>query len=103
MQVVFYTLNEKHIPIRCTDLVYWANWCFDIHNRLVKRDYLSNGVLVSTVFLGVAPDVEPSLLFETMVCGGPLDRTCERYRTWDQAVDGHDRILDKCRKGFLSN
>ncbi len=46
---------------------------------------------ISTVFLGIDHAFgggEP-LLFETMVFGGELDQSQERYSTWDEAEARH--------------
>ena len=55
---------------------------------------------ISTVFLsmdhslgGVIGDGRP-VLFETMVFGGEHDGYQERYHTYDQAEEGHKRIVD---------
>lgn len=51
-------------------------------------------IAVSTVFLVYDhgwPDCP--LLFETMVFGGALDGTQERYSTWDEAEAGHAAMV----------
>ena len=59
---------------------------------------------ISTVFLsmdhslgGVIGDGRP-VLFETMVFGGEHDGYQERYHTYDQAEEGHKRIVDMVDK-----
>lgn len=81
------------------DLLKWADW-FDNANRLIARDELSNGLVVSTVFLGI--DSSPSstksgglpMLFETMVFGGDKELT-EHYSTWTAAKEGHRRWVKR--------
>lgn len=62
----------------------------------------SNGVKVSTVFLGLDHSWGdgPPLLFETMEFGGPRDGDCDRCSTWDEAEAQHAAM---CRRvGVLS-
>jgi hypothetical protein len=60
-------------------------------------------VQVLTVFLGIdhnyAPWGEP-VLFETRVAwaGGPLDHECWRYSTWEEAVQGHAEMCQRCEQ-----
>ena len=54
---------------------------------------------VSTVFLcfdhslGLTGDEKP-ILFETMIFGGKHDNWCERYHTYDEAIEGHKRLCE---------
>lgn len=59
---------------------------------------------ISTVFLsmdhglaGLIGDGSP-VLFETMVFGGEYDDYQERYHTYDQAEEGHKRIVEMVDK-----
>ena len=82
-----------HEPVREPDLFKWARWLdsAERHVKLTEQD----DVRVSTVFLGIdhSWDDDRPILFETMVFidgdGGEMDR----YATWDEAVEGHDRIV----------
>lgn len=64
----------------------------------VGNDYVGD-VHVSTVFLGVnhASDCDKPVLFETMAFGGgpDYDQYQERYYTYQEALDGHKRILEQ--------
>lgn len=67
--------------------------------RIVERTE-RDGVVVSTVFLGTDHSFStnpnaPPLIFETMTFGGPFDQGMERYSTWDQAVEGHNRAVEE--------
>lgn len=82
------------IPV---DVMEWALW-FESHNkeRIVQQTTLSDGVFVSTVFLGIDHNFfekGPPILFETMVFGGAFDQEMERYSTWEQAEVGHRQML----------
>lgn len=73
-------------------------------DRMIKKTKVGKK-LVSTVFLGIDHrfnnESEP-ILFETMVFPNPeenlLDELCERYSTYNQAVAGHDRIVQDLKK-----
>lgn len=69
--------------------------------RRVGSDIV-NGITVSTVFLGINYGWgDKALWFETMVFGGDsmVDEYCERYTTYDEALAGHTRVVEKLRKG----
>lgn len=93
-----YILNGKK-PIRCNSIDKWAKW-FGSSDRLVKKSTHGDAV-VSTVFLGLDHGIggqgTKPLLFETMVFGGKYDEECERYTTWDEAVEGHKNMVKKVK------
>ena len=77
------------------DLMTWAKF-FKSPDRIVKQETLSNGIRVSTVFLGLDHNFgegEP-LLFESMVFGLD-DEVQERYSTYDQAEEGHKKLVEE--------
>lgn len=83
-----------HTPVPKANVSVWADW-FETADRQVARTDIGR-TCVSTVFLGLDHnfcDDGPPLLFETMVFGGEHDQYQERYSTWDEAVNGHDRIV----------
>jgi len=90
-----YILKDK-IPVPCEDLMEWANW-IETENKRVDYTELSNGVYVSTVFLGISYSFngEEPLLFETMVMGGELNYEMERCSTWKQAEFQHFRMVER--------
>jgi hypothetical protein len=81
------------------DLEIWG-WWFETsaEQRQVAVTVLPGNVQVSTVFLGVDhqfslnPDAPP-LLYETLVFGGVLADTMDRYSSREAALAGHARIL----------
>ena len=100
IQLARYTLDGRHQPIPCDDLMMWKAWMNTserwVENTL-RSDPDNNQVRVSTVFLGL--DVgfggaERPIIFETMVLGGMCDRDLYRYCTWEEAKNGHAAILD---------
>jgi hypothetical protein len=89
-----YYILDGHTPVPAT-LEEWAAR-FESSNRHVAKDTAPEGVLVSTVFLGLDHrfgDDGPPLLFETMIFGGEHDEDQWRYSTWDEAVAGHAAAL----------
>ena len=66
-------------------------------NRGVARTKITEDIEVSTVFLGLDHNHwnGPPLLFETLVFGGEFDQEMDRYETWDQALEGHRKIVEK--------
>lgn len=74
----------------------WATW-FENADRIIRRTKIGN-VEVSTVFLGVnqAFGNSPSLWFETMIFSDDeYDQECWRYSTINQAIEGHNKILQE--------
>jgi hypothetical protein len=91
-EVSNYILNDAGDPVPEPDILKWAMW-FQTGARIVGHAVLHGDVTVSTVFLGADHSFVGGapLLFETMVFGGPLDETQERYPTRAAALAGHDR------------
>lgn len=86
---------DGHTPVEEPDLEQWARW-FAAADRHVREDTVGD-TRVSTVFLGIDHNFgfhnSRPVLFETMVFGGPKDADQDRYRTWDEAVAGHQDML----------
>lgn len=63
----------------------------------VKLTEFKNRDRVSTVFLSLDHNWGdgPPILFETMIFGGEHDGYQERYRTWEEAEEGHEIALAK--------
>lgn len=76
-------------PVLCNDMIQWGMWMQNT-DRHIAQTYI-NGIHISTIFLGLDSgygDDRP-VLFETMVFGGSLDEAMNRYRTWEEAEEGH--------------
>ena len=88
-----YYILEGHKAVECKDLKEWGE-VQNIENRKVKRETVGEAD-VSTVFLGLDHSFGsgPPLLFETIVFGGNFDGEMNRYETWDEAVTGHDEMV----------
>lgn len=71
----------------------------NVENRRVAYTQLVNAT-ISTVFLALDHSFGedgPPILFETMVFGGELDQEQERYSTWAEAEQGHERWVQKVK------
>jgi len=101
---MYYILKNKKAH-KCKDPIKWARCFENTKNRIVKQDLLSNGYWVSTVFLGLdhnfASKGKP-LIFETMIFDklfksdySNLELDMDRYSTWNQAINGHNKLLNK--------
>lgn len=105
----------------------WAEW-FKTADRHVAKETIG-GIRISTVFLGLDHGFDPDeapILFESM-CFAPVDEKdqiktitmpngvietyritqeelsefTERYSTWQEAEEGHRRIVTQIRKSLL--
>lgn len=92
----YYYILEGKTP-KQVDFMEYAKWHTQNQlQRVVAKTELPDGVIVSTVFLGINHaflDVPP-LLFETMIFGGEHDGHTERYCAWEEAEEGHSRAID---------
>lgn len=86
------------------DVTTWANWFeqsgekkFEEGGRRVAHTMLPNGIVVSTVFLGLDHNFMkegPPILFETMAFGrNNSESDCERYSTIEDARKGHELMV----------
>lgn len=94
-----YILSDK-TPIPATDRDLWALWWHQPGNRILAQTNVA-GSLVSTIFLGMDHsfgDGSDPILFETMVFGDRVDEISRRYRTWDDAMEGHEKIVKEIRR-----
>jgi hypothetical protein len=90
---------DRKTPIPCPDLKEWAEWferASQDGSRVLDKTDTENGT-VSTVFLGVDHNFGsgPELLWETLVFGGSMDGETNRYPTWEEAQEGHSRMVNK--------
>ena len=93
-----YYILDGHTPTQCASLREWGQFFEDTERRRVAATEIGD-VRVSTVFLGLDHSFGegPPLLFETMVFGGPLDEEMDRYSTWEEAVEGHAKMVERVR------
>ena len=80
-------------------------WSKDLENKEMQRvtqTTLADGRWISTVWLGLDHQYGdgPPLIFETMVFSSRAsyeDEDQERYSTEKEAVEGHERMVEKWR------
>lgn len=103
---LFYILKDK-VPVPVKDVLEWAPWFEEHKNRLVKQETVPANIWVSTLFLGLDQGHDPKnpILFETMAFknGKPVYDLTRRYRTWDEAIAGHEEIVLKIREPWREN
>jgi hypothetical protein len=93
-----YILKDKEvIEVNPDQWIEWMRLGFE--KRLVARTDIGIRYSISTVFLTIDHNWSmwgPPILFETMVFTKEgNDEDMERYRTWDEAIAGHERMVDK--------
>lgn len=74
----------------------------DLEDKIIKQEILPNGKFISTVWLGidmnhVFGNGKP-LIFETMVFperGNYSELDMERYSTEEEALEGHQKMVEK--------
>lgn len=98
--LMFYILNEDKTYTPCT-LNEWMEQFVKVKQRIVRQTNY-NEYFISTVWLGLdhqySPDENASpLVFETMIfhrSNRGVDIYCDRYTTYQEALDGHEKALD---------
>lgn len=94
-----YILDENNNTISA-NTIEWALFFQNNHEKRIVKKSDINGYLVSTVFFGINHnfDIESSkpLIFETMAFDNsePMaDIYCDRYSTWAEAEEGHEKAI----------
>jgi len=95
MSVRYYDRQGKPMG----EVLAWAKKLEDPTYKLVAKTELPNGVMISTVWLGLDHSFRkrPPLIFETMVFGENAaqgDQYQERYTTEALALIGHQTAVD---------
>jgi len=91
MKIPLYILDENKNVVKCS-VEDFEKWVSIPGNKIIKQEYCRN-FKISTVFLGMDHSYNSniSLWFETMIFNeNDQDVYCERYTTYDQAVEGHE-------------
>ena len=93
---MWYILNEKNEPVPEPDCLVAAQF-LESGNRIVAQSDVGDAHL-STVFLcldhGMGRPGGP-VLYESMWFGGPMDGDQRRYRTREEALAGHQEMLNE--------
>jgi hypothetical protein len=102
-----YVLNDDGNPVLESDVETWADWG-ETHSRFLAQTEFPWGK-VSTIFLGIDdsfyevllgadPLTHKPTLWETMVLGGPLNLSQWQYKSKEDALEGHRRAVEECKK-----
>lgn len=96
----WYILTTDNQPVK-VDVLEAAQWMEDNPTRKqigfdLLEDKDGNDVSVSTVFLGLDHSWSNKglILWETMIFGGINDQYQERYNSYEDALEGHQRAID---------
>lgn len=93
MSSAFYILSPDREPVPC-NYHAWEEWFADPKNRKVAQSQI-HGFVVSTIFLGLNLFlVDAPRLYETKVFRHQEELVSRRYVTWDEAIAGHNRIVE---------
>lgn len=102
---LFFYLNDDHTVRKCS-AEEWSKQFEEMSeagNRHIRLDHI-NGKCISTVWLGNNMNFfgAKPLLFETMIFDGDswMDEYCERYSSWDEAVEGHKKACELVKHGL---
>ena len=91
----WYILDNNHNPVSAP-IMEAAQWMDENPNRkIVKQEYVDD-IHVSTVFLGLDHSWTGKIpvLWETMIFGGEHDNYQERYTSYQDALEGHQKALN---------
>lgn len=102
-----YILLEDH-SIQEVSIEMWADWYSSPKAQLLRRvaydeivvDDVTT-ILVSTVFIGIGSTGND--LFETMIFNGILNQYQERCGTWNEAIDMHEKAIQRLLNAYKGN
>jgi hypothetical protein len=96
----WYILTTDNEPV-AVSVTEAAQWMEDNPKRKqigfdILLDENDKNISVSTVFLGLdhSWNNKGLLLWETMIFGGEHDQYQERYSSYEDALEGHQRAID---------
>src|SRR5271157_2085879 len=98
-----YKLTKDKDIVECTLEEWCSTYDRDDTQRVVKQENVGK-FWVSTVFLGIDHNFgfrDPTpILFETMIFDeSPSEKWCQRYPTYQTALEGHNLIVEKLKDG----
>jgi hypothetical protein len=98
---MYFRRDGSPYPVGMAGTLAWAEDFANLKIRRVAHEELSNGVLVSTIWLGLDQNFgfnNRPLIFETMVFyKNCADLDCWRYSTEEEAVRGHKTMVKRWR------
>ena len=103
---MFYRLDENKNAVPC-DIDEWGKQRKDMFCTDAKHlgNDIIDGKRISTVWIGLNhnfDEIGEPLLFETMIFdndGSFKDIYCDRYSTWKEAEEGHQKAIQWVKDG----
>lgn len=100
---MYYKLDENKNAAPC-NLWEWAEQCENMRKTRTKHVNceIINGKRISTIWLGLDHQWEDDglpLIFETMVFDNYEEIYCDRYSTWKEAEEGHQKAVEWVKNG----
>ena len=96
----WYILTTDNKPVAVT-IRKASKWMEDNpHRKVVKQEHIGEDIYVSTVFLSLDHSWSNKglILWETMIFGGEHDQYQERYTSYEDALEGHQKALNLIKK-----
>ena len=92
---MWYILDEENKPVKSSISIAGEWLDKNLKRKAVKQEYIGD-VYVSTVFLGLDHSFKSDkpVLWETMIFGGDHDQYQERYTSYEDAFEGHQKALN---------
>jgi hypothetical protein len=103
---IYYFLNEDHSYRPCSN-EEWGSQFSNFEKRCVSKEKV-NEWEVSTIWFGLNMNIFSQtnpLVFETMVFKDDnyIEIYHDRYSTWDEAVEGHQKAIEWVKNGCKEN
>jgi hypothetical protein len=102
MRPMWYILDKDKNPVPTKDMIQANRLLVDTDSRRVALDEIivedyAIAITVSTVFLVLDHNHSPKgkpVLFESMIFNGELNQSLDRYCTWEEAEEGHKKMVE---------
>lgn len=96
--MMFYIETDEGEVAEVADVQAWAEWFATFERRVALSEL--GYCEVSTVFLVTDYSLgeKPPKMYETLVVGGSLDGEKERYCTRTEALEGHERMVERVKR-----
>lgn len=101
---MWYILDKDNKPVQCSTKEY-CEWEEKNPNKKVVKQETINKTRISTVFLGLDHrfNGKVPVLWETMIFSDDVDydQYQNRYTTYEDALKGHEEILNYVKNGII--
>lgn len=94
-----YYILEGKTPVK-VDFNRWERW-LETGKRRIRETSLG-GITVKTSFIPLDKDEnEPAFRFYSCIIYSATNHHGEKYLTWDEAIAGHETLVEKVRSQFV--